>query len=145
VTDPVLDALIKTLERNPLDRVAMNLPPVPHVPVDDKPFYQKKEAVPTKDMNSNFRRVVDIFHGPDTYRLERPRRGSCGRQRVVVEDGRAYVESMCGGEVHAVETLVPGGQRVDGKCLKCGWELHRAGLSTQDAPIWDSVGTGGGN
>ena len=72
---------------------------------------------------------MDLFHtDPTASRLERPRRGSCPRVTQEYDGVRWNVVAACGGTVHAVETIVNGAVRVDGKCLKCGTEVHRAGL-----------------
>jgi len=113
----VLDAMMKTLERNPLSTERMRFVDRQFVPADDRPFYANKEVEETPTMNRRFKKVMDAFHGADQDRLERPRRGAC---------------SSCGGTVHAVETKVKGAVRVDGRCLSCGWEVHRAGFLKED-------------
>jgi hypothetical protein len=112
VTDTlILDAMMQVLERNPLTDERMKYLEQQSITVDDKPFYANREI--TGD-NKRYAERVALFHddlsGP---RQERPRRGAC---------------DSCGGEVHAVETRITGAMRVDGRCLSCGWELHRAGL-----------------
>lgn len=127
----VLDEMMKVLDRNPLNLVAPNLPPARAIVMDDKPFYAKDEVrgAPVYDDR------VAVFHDDLTApRLERPRRGPCGRTRTIIEeDGSVNIERLCGGEVHAVETIIGGAVRVDGRCLACGWELHRAGV--MDRPV----------
>lgn len=107
----ILDAMMKVLERNPLISERMRDVEAQRITVDDKPFYARREVEHT---NRRYGERIDLFHQDLSQpRTERPRRGSCDE---------------CGGEVHAVETCITGAMRVDGRCLSCGWELHRAGL-----------------
>jgi hypothetical protein len=113
VTDTVvLDAMMEVLARNPLpsgERV--NAPATPVLTVDDKHFYARREV---EIENKRYASRVDLFHQDLTVvRQERARRGPC---------------DACGGVVHAVQTTIQGAVRVDGRCLSCGWEVHRAGL-----------------
>lgn len=135
----VLDAMMRTLARNPLvdDRMRHPLAPLgsplsQYIQTDERPFYAKKEATPTAEMNRNYGEVADLFHQDiNSVRLERPRRGSCPaiRREQTVIDGKTWTrEEGCTGTVHAVETVANGAIRVDGRCLTCGWEVHRAGL-----------------
>ena len=112
----VLDALMQTLERNPLVKERLKYPEKQFEVTDAKPFYAGREVVPTAQMNRKFAGIVERFHDDLTAeRMERPRRGNC----------RAC---MTENSVHAVETKQNGALRVDGKCMTCGWELHRAGV-----------------
>lgn len=138
----VLDGLIELLKRNPLDAERLG-----HVnkkdveegqpwgtalqfhTTDIKPFYAKDEVVAPSEANPNFSAVADLFHQDlSAPRQERPRRGSCPRVRREFDGSRWVEEPLCPGPVHAVETVMNGAARVDGKCLTCGVEVHRAGL-----------------
>lgn len=137
----ILDGLMATLKRNPLDaerlgqmgpnQVGEGQPygvALQYRETDERPFYARREVVKATEANPSFAAVVDLFHQGNAPRLERPRRGSC--PRVTQEfDGTRWVQvAACGGTVHAVETIVAGAVRVDGHCLKCGTAVHRAGL-----------------
>lgn len=113
----ILDAMMKMLDRNPLEPHRLQNPDEQFIETDERPFYATREPIAKKDMNRRYAERVDLFHEDvKGARLERPRRGTCRE---------------CGGEVHAVETKIKGAVRVDGKCLSCGWELHRAGLLSE--------------
>lgn len=134
----ILDGLMRTLKRNPLVESRMKFPLAPlgspdsqFVQTDVTPFYARREV---EVKNKLFGERADLFHGTalKAPRLERPRRGTCNNVRTTERhiDGEVWrKEERCGGVVHAVETKIVGAVRVDGKCLKCGWELHRAGLA----------------
>lgn len=138
----ILDGMMELLERNPLNPERLG-----HVnkkdvedgqpwgvdlqfkATDIKPFYARREVVSAGEANPNFSAIADLFHQDlSAPRLERPRRGSC--PRLIREfDGTKWIDTYpCPGPVHAVETIVNGAARVDGKCLTCGVEVHRAGL-----------------
>jgi len=133
----ILDGLMRTLERNPLIEQRLKFPLAPlgspdsqFVQTDETPFYAKGEVGVT---NGRYAERVDLFHGVAVKapRLERPRRGTCNNVRTTERhmDGQVWRrEERCGGVVHAVETVIAGAMRVDGRCLSCGWEIHRAGL-----------------
>jgi hypothetical protein len=141
----ILDGMMAALKRNPLDRERLG-----HlskndvqegekwgterqfITTDEKPLWAKGEVVRPHEANENFSAVVDLFHQDlSEPRLERPRRGACPRIRREFDGTRWLEENVCGGTVHAVESIVNGAVRVDGKCLKCGAEVHRAGLLNQ--------------
>lgn len=138
----ILDGLMATLQRNPLDpeRLGQTGPndvgkgkpyglALQQRETDEKPFYARREVVKATEANANFAAVVDLFHEDDAApRLERPRQGSCPRVTQEFDGVRWTQIAACGGLVHAVETIQNGAVRVDGKCLKCGTEIHRAGL-----------------
>lgn len=126
----VLDGLMETLRRNPMIPERMQILHQQFMETDERPFYARDEVPvgPTAN-NRKYADIVDLFHQDvSAPRLERPRRGTCGAVEERIIDGRVWRSGECGGEVHAVETRIAGAVRVDGKCLKCGWELHRAGL-----------------
>lgn len=128
----ILEGMMEAFRRNPMIPDRMKYPERQFVETDEAPFYDRSEVeVGTHPTNRRFAEIADLFHqdisGP---RLERPRRGTCGAVSEQVIEGRVWRSEECGGEVQAVETRIPGAVRVDGKCLKCGWELHRAGLLT---------------
>jgi hypothetical protein len=129
----ILDGLMATLKRNPLTPERMNYLDRQFVETDERPFYARRETeVGTTSVNRRFGEIVDLFHQDIRgVRKERPRSGSCHRVRVVERhiDGQVWTrQEACQGTVHAVETVINGAVRVDGKCLSCGWEVHRAGL-----------------
>lgn len=135
----ILDGMMRTLQRNPMVEDRMKFPLAPlgsptsqFVETDVRPFYAKAEPKVEGGMNAKYAERVDLFHQDvKGVRLERPRRGSCGRVRTVERhiDGEVWTRNeVCPGVVHAVETKINGAMRVDGKCLTCGWEVHRAGL-----------------
>lgn len=135
----ILDGLMAALKRNPLVEQRLRYPLAPlgspnsqYVETDARPFYARREPVASADMNRRYAERVDLFHASvKDVRLERPRRGTCSQVRIIERhiDGEVYTRrEACGGVVHAVETKINGAVRVDGKCLSCGWELHRAGL-----------------
>lgn len=138
----ILDGLMATLKRNPLtpERLGQTGPndvaqgakyglALQYQTTDERPFYARREVVKATEANANFAQVVDLFHEDDSApRLERPRKGTCPRFVQEYDGTRFRVTEACGGMVHAVETIVNGAVRVDGKCLKCGTEVHRAGL-----------------
>lgn len=141
----ILDGMMEALKRNPLtdarlgklgpNQVGQGKPygvALQSVKTDARPFYARREPVPTGEMNRNYAERIDVFHHDlSAARLERPRMGSCNRIKTIeqVIDGQVWRrEERCGGTVHAVETRIDGAIRVDGKCLSCGWEVHRAGF-----------------
>lgn len=138
----ILDGMMAALKRNPLtperlghlskNKVEEGQPwgtRLQQITTDETPFWAKGEVVTAREANQNFAAVVDLFHQDLTEpRLERPRLGSCPRIRREFDGVRWIEEQVCGGTVHAVESIVNGAVRVDGKCLKCGAEIHRAGL-----------------
>lgn len=112
----VLDAMMATLARNPLVEERMKYLEKQFEVTDERPFYAGREVVPTAQMNRRYAGVVDRFHDDvKAPRRERPRRGNCR-------------SCMTENAVHAVETKQNGALRVDGRCMVCGWELHRAGV-----------------
>lgn len=130
----ILDGLMATLRRNPLtpERLGHMGLQGQFRPTEEPAFYARREVVTPSEANPNFSEVADLFHqDKSAVRMERPRKGSCPsmvrEERTI--DGQTWVrEEGCGGIVHAVETVIQGAVRVDGKCLKCGAEIHRAGL-----------------
>lgn len=125
----ILDGMMQALNGNPLPKVGPRGAEMPVRVTDSTPFYARGEVEHT---NKNFSDRVDLFHQDLTQaRRERPRRGSCNNVRTVERhmDGQVWVrKETCPGPVHAVETTIPGAVRVDGRCLSCGTEIHRAGL-----------------
>jgi hypothetical protein len=125
--------LTKTLERNPLVEDRMKYPERQFVPTDETPFYAKEEV---EHPNKRFADRVDLFHQQvKDVRWERPRVGDCNNTLLIEKhmDGQVWNRvERCPGKVHAVETKINGAVRIDGKCLTCGWEIHRAGLLKED-------------
>lgn len=138
----ILDGMMQILRRNPLDRARLGQLGLNEVPegapygtarqritVDDRPFWAGKEAVDLTGANKDYAEVIDLFHEDlSAPRIERPRIGSCPRIRREFDGTRWRDEAVCGGTVHAVETVMNGAVRVDGYCLRCGTQIHRAGL-----------------
>jgi len=136
----ILDGMMRTLARNPMATGRMKFPLSPlgsptsqFIQTDETPFYAKHEV---EHPNKRFAERVDLFHqSVKDVRLERPRRGDCNNVRLIERhmDGEVWTRTeKCLGTVHAVETRINGAVRVDGKCLTCGWEVHRAGLLKED-------------
>ena len=141
----ILDEMMKALARNPMTPERMG-----HlsknaveegeswgvdrqqIVTDERPFYAGGEVVSLAEANRKFADAVDLFHEDlSAPRKERPRQGSCPRVKREF-DGQRWVQTeACGGIVHAVETVVNGAIRVDGRCLSCGTEIHRAGLLSE--------------
>lgn len=126
----VLDAMMETLRRNPMVEERLKYVDRQYVETDERPFWARSEVdIGSTSHNRQYAEIIALFHddvsGP---RLERPRMGTCDNQQTRVIDGRVYTSDACGGTVHCVETRIPGAMRVDGKCLSCGTEVHRAGL-----------------
>lgn len=128
----ILDGMMQMLKRNPLsppgssEKVGVRRPAVT---TDERPFYARREVVSLEEANPNFAEAADVFHqNLTTPRTERPRQGSCPRVMREFDGVRWHETQVCGGIVHAVETVVAGAVRVDGKCLSCGAEVHRAGI-----------------
>lgn len=138
----ILDGMMELLKRNPMTPERMGHLSKNQVQegetwgidrqfheTDETPFYAKGEVVLPHEANPDFAEVADLFHQDlSVSRLERPRRGPCPRIRREFDGTRWVQTQVCGGVVHAVETIVNGAIRVDGKCLTCGAEVHRAGL-----------------
>jgi hypothetical protein len=126
----ILDGLMAALARNPMTPERLNYIDRQFEATDVRPFYARREVeVGQNQTNRAFGDVADLFHQDlSVTRYERPRRGPCGRRDERVIDGRVWTAEACPGTVHAVETKIDGAVRVDGKCLTCGWEVHRAGL-----------------
>lgn len=138
----ILDGLMELLERNPLTQERLghlsknDVAPGEswgvdrqQVTTDVKPFWARREVVRLEEANSNFAEAVDAFHEDLTApRQERPRRGTCPRRTREFDGERWITTAACGGTVHAVESISNGAIRVDGKCLTCGTEIHRAGV-----------------
>jgi hypothetical protein len=141
----ILEGMMQALKRNPLTRERMGHlsknevregeawgTDRQQVVTDDRPFYARGEVVRLADANPRFAAAVDVFHEDlSAPRKERPRQGSCPRRKQEFDGERWVVTEACGGTVHAVETIVGGAIRVDGKCLSCGTEIHRAGLLSE--------------
>jgi hypothetical protein len=119
VTDTrVLDSMMRMLQRNPLAGTSADQPPAEFHITDERPFWSRNEPIAKRDMNRRYAERVDLFHQDLTVpRQEKPRKGSC---------------NACGGVVHAVETRIQGAVRVDGRCLSCGADYHRAGVLPTD-------------
>ena len=128
--------LTKTFERNPLTEERMKHVETQFIETDETPFYAKEEVIPTSEMNKRYADRVDLFHQQvKDVRWERPRVGDCNNTLLIERhmDGQIWNRiERCTGKVHAVETKINGAVRIDGKCLTCGWEIHRAGLLKED-------------